>query len=155
MISIILLVSGCSVDSSSAVKGTGQHETYDRKESITEDETMDYFGRLLEPYVQMSNVKTNEQAYEALEKMKDNSTEINRELKRYYEKDIHAVNDLKALSDTFLELVNAAEDNILFISDYSDDVSNHIYIISTEYLDGNLPSNYAEIIGAENIYDLR
>ena len=142
----ILIFSGC---------GNKEVETKKRKDTISENEIMEYFERLLEPFVELSNVKTDKQALEALKVLDDISIEISRELKREYEKDIHAVNDLIALADTFRDIVNAAEEEPLFINDYYDEVGNHIFKISIEYLDGDLPDNYAKVIGVKNLYDLR
>lgn len=132
---------------------TGDEE--ERKENITNDETMSYFEQLLQPYIQLTDLETEEQAIEAIEDMDATATEVKRELKRDYEQDINAVDDLTALSDIYSNLAKDVEDgNLHLLQAYGNDIGAQVRVIATEYLDGELPANYAEVIGVDNIYDL-
>lgn len=125
-------------------------------DNITYDETMNYFERLLDPFVETQHLETEEEMFKLLKNMDDNSVDIRRELKRDYEKDIPAVDDLIDLSETLIGLSkDASDEKVYLMSAYSEEIGNHVYTISTEYLDGDIPSNYAELIGVDNLYDLR
>lgn len=127
----------------------------ERKESITNEETMEYLDRLLEPYIGLSRSETEEQAYKVIEEIDNTSSVIKRELKRDYEKEIHAVNDLIALTDMLIGMAKEVNDgNLESMNAYGTDIGRQIGVIATDYLDGNIPENYAKVIGVDNLYDL-
>ena len=125
------------------------------KEVMPRDETMHYLERLLEPYHKLSTLENEEQLYELMEELEDNSIEIKRELKREYGKDISEVDDLTSLADLLIGMVSdVADGNTYLISAYGEDIGAQIGNISIEYLDGDLPTEYAKILGVDNLYDL-
>lgn len=130
-------------------------EEPERKDSITNAETMGYLERLLEPYLETSGITDEEEMHEVVKVMNETAIEITRELKRDYVKDIHAVDDLIALADLYNGLAEEVENNnVAFISAYGEDIGSQIAKIIIDYLDGDLPDNYAEVIGVSNIYDI-
>jgi|SRR5699024_5993470 len=125
-------------------------------DDIKYDETMDYFERLLVPFIETQHLETEDEMFELLKEMDNNSVDIRRELKREYQEGIPAVNALIDLSETLIGMSkDASDEKVYLMSGYTEEISEHIYFISTEYLDGDLPSNYAELIGVNNLYDLR
>lgn len=150
LLSIALILSACGSDNMSEL------DERERSNTIKNAETMEYLGRLLDPYLDLSNLETEEQMYKVVESIDENARKIKRELKRDFEKDIPAVDDLIVMADMFTDLANEiANENTLFIKAFGEDIGNHIHTITTEYLDGDLPDNYAKVIGVDNIYDLK
>ena len=147
---VALLLTGCG----KRVNEAKQVKTDERMEAISEQEIMEYLERLLGSYIKTSDIETDEQVNEVLDEIKSTSTDIIRELKKDYGKDIHAVNDLIDLSEVLIKLGKVTEDNIYLIKDYNEEITYHIYNISTEYLDGKIPDNYAKVLGVDNLYDL-
>ena len=144
----VVLLSACG----NAEEATEEPE---RKDSITNEETIGYLERLLVPYLETTEITNEEEMYEIVGKMNDTAIEVTRELKRDYEKDIHAVDDLIALADLYNGLAEEVEnDNVALMSAYADDIGSQIGKISIDYLDGDIPDNYAEVIGVNNIYEL-
>lgn len=128
----------------------------EKKSAMSSNETTEYLGELLEPFLKLSNLEAEEQVYEVAKEIDENSHNIKRELKRDYEQDINEVDDLIVLADKLMNLSkDIAEGNLLFMSAYGEDIGNIIYVITTEHTDGDLPDNYAKVIGVENAYDLK
>ena len=125
------------------------------KEKISREETFNYLEELLDLYADLTEIETEEEAIETIEKIGETAQEVTRELKRDYDKDIHAVNDLLRLSEKLEELAQDVEDgNLHLMSAYGQDIGKHIRNVSVEHLDGDLPKKYGETVGADNIYDL-
>ena len=125
------------------------------KEKISREETFNYLEELLDPYADLTEVETEEEAIETIEKIGETAQEVTRELKRDYEKDIHAVTSLLRLSEKLEELAQDVEDgNLHLMGAYGQDIGKHIRNVAVEHLDGDLPEKYGETVGADNIYDL-
>src|SRR5690625_652647 len=125
------------------------------KEKISREETFNYLEELLDPYADLTEVETEEEAIETIEKIGETAQEVTRELKRDYDKDIHAVTDLLRLSEKLEELAQDVEDgNLHLMGAYGQDIGKHIRNVAVEHLDGDLPKKYGETVGADNIYDL-
>ena len=125
------------------------------KEEMSRDEVFGYLETLLDPYADLTEVETEEEAIETIEKIGETAQEVTRELKRDYEKEVHAVNDLLRLSEKLEELAQDVEDgNLHLMGAYGQDIGKHIRNVAVEHLDGDLPKKYGETVGADNIYDL-
>lgn len=134
--------------------GTNAEADYP-KEKISREETFNYLEELLDPYADLTEVETEEEAIETIEKIGETAQEVTRELKRDYEKDIRAVTDLLRLSEKLEELAQDVEDgNLHLMGAYGQDIGKHIRNVAVEHLDGDLPKKYGETVGADNIYDL-
>lgn len=147
-----LFLIGCS----DTEGGSGKKEAVERKDSITNEETMEYFERLVSAFVETNNLESEDQIAGVMEKIEQNSNDVVRELKREYEKDIHAVDDLISLADLFKDMVkDVNEGNAFLLKGYSEDIGKKIGAIAIDYLDGDLPESYVKIIGVDNVYDLK
>lgn len=135
---------------------SGKKEATERKDSITNEETMEYFDRLVGAFVETNNLESEDQIAGVMEKIEQTSDDVVRELKREYEKDIHAVDDLISLADLLKNMVkDVNEGNAFLLKGYIEDIGNKIGSIAIDYLDGDLPKSYVKFIGVDNVYDLR
>src|SRR5690625_2631483 len=150
ILSIVVFLMACSGNGEVAKEEWGEP-----KEKITREETFVYLEKLLEQDADLTEIRTEDEALGVSEEIGSTAKEVSRELKRDYEKDRHAVEDLLKLTETLEGLAQDVEDdNLHLMGAYGQDVGKHIRNISIEYLDGDLPGKYAEVVGADNIYDL-
>lgn len=125
-----------------------------KKDSISDEEVMTYMETLLEPYIKTANTGGEEEAREVLDEIKATSINVKEELEEKYDISVPAVNDLIRFAETLIKLGSIEDNETDLVKGYSDDISNHIYRITADYLDGEFPRNFAEATGVDSISDI-
>lgn len=138
ILALIILLTGCST----------------AKDSISDEEVMTYMETLLEPYIKTANTGGEEEAREVLDEIKATSINVKEELEEKYDISVPAVNDLTRFAETLIKLGSISDDETGLVKGYTDDITNHIYRITSDYLDGEFPRNFAEATGVDSIDDL-
>ena len=125
-----------------------------KKDSISDEEVMAYMETLLEPYIKTANTGGEEEARKVLDEIKATSISVKEELEEKYDTSIPAVNDLIRFTETLTKLGSIEDNETDLVKGYSDDISNHIYRITADHLDGEFPQNFAEATGVDSISDI-
>ena len=125
-----------------------------KKDSISDEEVMAYMETLLEPYIKTANTGGEEEARKVLDEIKATSISIKEELGEKYDTSVPAVNDLIRFTETLTKLGSIEDNETDLVKGYSDDISNHIYRITADYLDGEFPQNFAEATGVNSLNDI-
>ena len=125
-----------------------------KKDSISDEEVMTYMETLLEPYIKTANTGGEEEARKVLDEIKTTSISVKEELEEKYDTSVPAVNDLTRFAETLIKLGSIEDNETDLVKGYSDDISNHIYRITSDYLSGEFPRNFAEATGVDSLSDI-